>query len=500
MFFKSLVSRLIILHILLLTVGIGIFTLFHLHREQRHLVSSTQENANLLLLTIEKAIFNAMQTGQSDEVQAILQSIGENPLLLNLRIFAPNGTILKSAHPEEIGRQIPLNDLAIFQNRRDYAIFKVEDVDALGIVKPIVADERCYSCHGGGHKIVGILDLNYSLADTGRKLRESTQFFAVSTLAILVLLSGGGAFLLLRFVRRPIHSLAAQMAKVEQGDLSGRVTPISSDEMGSLANSFNSMVDTLETTKKTLEQYHYQQMARADRLASVGEMASGVAHEIKNPLAGIGSAIAVLADDFPADDPRRSIIGEILEQISRLNKTATDLLFFGKPGDPEPAFVDLNALVNKTLFFIAQHPEAKNVHRIKILDRELPAVWADEKQLQQVLFNVMINGLQAMTHGGTLTVETALVERAGQRYGQIFVRDTGAGIATEQLEKIFSPFFTTKTQGTGLGLAICRRLMEQQGGTILVESRPGEGSVFIIELPVSAGPPPTAKEDSRAPT
>lgn len=487
MFFKSLVTRVIVLHILLLVVGISILTLFHLRREQQHLVGSTRQNAVLLLATIEKAIFNAMCTGQNDEVQVILQSIGENPQLTALRIFSPDGTILKSAHPEEIGRQVGFNELALFQNRRDHAVFRYGDEELLGVLRPIMADRRCYSCHGSGHQVLGLLNLNYSLADTRQKLRESTQFFVFSTLVILALLSAGATFLLLRFVRRPIHSLAEQMAKVEQGDLSGRVTPLSSDEMGSLAGSFNSMVDNLEKARKTLEQYHYQQMVRADRLASVGEMASGVAHEIKNPLAGIGSAIAVLADDYPEDDPRRRIVAEVLEQLNRLNKTASDLLYFGKPGDPDPAFVDLNELVNKTLFFIAQHPESRNVHRIKILDRELTPVWADEKQLQQVLFNVMINALQAMEQGGTLTVETARLDHDGRTLARIIVSDTGPGIAEKELEKIFSPFHTTKTQGTGLGLAICRRLMEQQGGSIRVESRLGEGSVFTIEIPVPVG-------------
>jgi len=500
LFFKSLVSRVIILNILLLTVGIGIFTLFHIRREHNHLVASTQENAVLLLSTIEKAIFNAMRTGQSEEVQAILQMVGESSQLLNVRIFHPNGTILRSARPEEIGRQVSPNDLTIFQNRLDYGIFRAGDQDALGIVKPIVSDERCFLCHGSGRKVVGVLNLNYSLADTTRRLRDSTQFFAFSTIFIIVLLSAGSSYLLLRFVRRPIQSLAEQMAKVEHGDLTVRITPRFSDEMGSLARSFNSMVNNLEKTKKELEQYHYQQMVRADRLASVGEMASGVAHEIKNPLAGIGSAISVLADDFAEDDPRKAIVGEVLEQLNRLNKTATDLLFFGRPGDPEFSFVDLNSLVKKTLFFLAQHPEAKNIHRVKNLDRELPPVWADEKQIQQVLFNVMINGIQAMTDGGTLTVETALVERGGQQYGQILVSDTGKGIPREQLEKIFVPFYTTKNQGTGLGLAICRRLMEQQGGTIRVDSQQGEGTVFVIELPIVAGETPIVKEDSRAPT
>lgn len=498
--FKSFISRVIVMNVLLLTVGIGIFSLFQLRREQSHLISSTRESASILLCTIEKAIFNAMRTGETSEVQTILEMVGENYHLLNVRIFHPDGTILKSARPEEIGQMVLGDDLALFQNHQDFGIYQVSQQDVVGVVRPIYSDERCTLCHGTGRKVVGVLNLHYSLAGTIQKLKESTQFFALSTLLIILLLSAGSAFLLLRLVRRPIQFLATQMAKVEQGDLSVRIKPRFSDEMGSLERSFNSMVENLDRANHELESVHYQQMARADRLASVGEMASGVAHEIKNPLAGISSAISVLADDFPAEDPRKSIVNEVLEQITRLNKTATDLLSFGRPGDPEFSFVDLNALVKKTLFFIAQHPEAKNIHRIKELDRELQPVWGDEKQIQQVLFNIMINGIQAMSSGGTLTVTTAMENREGKSYGQIHVKDTGTGISATQMEHIFVPFYTTKTQGTGLGLAICRKLMGQQGGTIRVSSQSGEGTEFTIEIPTYVGDSPFVKEDSRAPT
>ena len=144
------------------------------------------------------------------------------------------------------------------------------------------------------------------------------------------------------------------------------------------------------------------------------------------------------------------------------------------------------------------HPDYKQIRQVQNLDPELPAVWADEKQLQQVLFNVLINGIQAMAGNGTLTIETSLTKRGNGRYGRIEVRDTGSGIPKEQLEKIFTPFYTTKIQGTGLGLAICRRLMEQQKGTIRVDSRHGEGTVFIIELPIMAGEPQILREGCHA--
>ncbi|BCR03802.1 two-component sensor histidine kinase [Desulfuromonas versatilis] len=500
MIFKSLISRVILLNILLLTVGIGTFTLFHINREQRHLISSTRQSAELLLSTVEKSIFNSMQVGNSAEVQTILEMVGRNHNLSDVRIFHPDGRILRSARPEEIGTRVGRDDLELFRGKNLVGIFRSSGQEVLGIVKPILAEQRCAFCHRSGNQVLGVLQVNYSLADTASKLRDSSQFFMLSTIVIIILLSASGSFILLRLVKRPMQILANRMAQVEAGDLTVRTFPRSSDEMGSLMRSFNSMVNKLQRARKELEHYHYQQMERADRLASVGEMATGIAHEIKNPLAGISSAISVLADDFDPADPRREIVSQVLEQIARLNKTATDLLYFGRPGKPEFGYVDLNALVKNTLFFVAQHPEARNIHRVKELTRDMPLVWADQKQIQQVLFNIIINAIQAMSDGGTLLVQTDGIRHDGKSFGRVQVTDSGKGIPAEELEKIFVPFFTTKTQGTGLGLPICRQLLEQHGGSIRVESKVGEGTTFTIELPAAEGQLNAMKGDNGAPS
>ena len=230
------------------------------------------------------------------------------------------------------------------------------------------------------------------------------------------LLTIGILLIFQRFVRRPLRNIADKMALVEAGDLSARLEPVHADEVGQLMRSFNSMVDKLSQAQAELQSCHYQQMERADRLASVGEMSAGIAHEIKNPLAAISGAISVLASDFPDDDPRREVVAKVLEQITRLDKAATDLLYFGKPGKPSFTWVDTNALLKKTLFFVAQHPEARNVHQVQELTRNLPPVWVDEKQLQQVFFNVIINAIQAMKDGGTLLIQTDL-EVPGRQAG-----------------------------------------------------------------------------------
>jgi len=494
LFFKSLIGRVILLNILLLAIGFATYTLFHIRREQVHIIDTTRDTANLLVSTIEKSLFTSMRTGNTNEVQSIIELVGRSPRLARVRIFHPDGTILKSSFPEEIGTKVDVQDHTLFLSNRVEGTFRIDGKEMLGLVKPIVTDERCFICHGYGRKVVGVLNLNVPLEYASQRVSESSQLFMLSTLMIVALLAGGISLILIRFVRRPIQEMVGIMAQVEKGDLSVRMEPRFPDEIGSLMHSFNSMVDTLEEARQELEVCHYQQMERADRLASVGEMATGIAHEVKNPLAGISGAISVLAEEFGEDDPRRQIINEVLEQIRRLDKTSNDLLHFGKPGVPEFAYADINDLVNKTLFFASQHSEARSVTRVKELTRDLPPVWVDEKQVQQVLLNITLNAIQAMGDEGVLTVQTELVTERGREWVKVTVADTGKGIPPEVLEKIFVPFFTTKTQGTGLGLPICKRLVEQQGGRIHVESRVGSGSTFAVMFPVAVLTDDTSKE------
>lgn len=487
MIINSVISRVIILSIMLLTTGIGIFTLLHIQREEVHLIEATRESAELLLSTVEMAIYTSMSIGNSEDVQEILEQVGQTNTFAHLRIFHPDGTILKSSFPNEIGSMVNSNDLALFTSQQEYGIYPIGGESVLGMVKPIESDNRCFFCHGEGRKVIGVLNLNFSLEDMTRRLQESSRFFFISTIVIVTLLSFGLSFILIRFVKRPIRSMAEKMALVEAGDLSVRMTTDSADEIGVLMRSFNSMVENLDKARGELEQFHYRQMERADRLASVGEMSAGIAHEIKNPLAGISGAITILADDFAEDDPHKQIVYEVLEQIQRLDKTVNDLLFFGRPGKPEFNYVDINALLKTTLFFVSQHPEAKNIHRIKELTKNLPAVWIDEKQIQQVLFNIILNAIQAMQDGGTLVIETDPAEKDGNDYVRVRIIDSGSGIPTDELDKIFVPFHTTKTQGTGLGLPICRQLLEQHGGEIEIVSKPDEGTTVTILLPVTPG-------------
>ena len=490
MIFKSLTTRVIVMSVALLACGISVFTFLNLRREQTQLINGARENTELLLSTIERSIYNSMRIGNTEDTQIILEMVGQTHKLLGVRIFHPHGTVLKSSQPAEVGRPVDMTDYQLFLNNKREGVFTLPGHgEVLVMQKPIYNDEPCHICHGHKARVIGILDVNYSLIETRRRMIEATNLFIVSTIAIISFLAISISLVMLKFVKKPLSLIAENMARVEQGDLSVRMEPTGKDEVGRLVSSFDSMVDRLDSAKRELEQYHFQQMERADRLASVGEMAAGIAHEIKNPLTGIAAAITIIKDDFADGDPRTEIVNEVLEQVKRLDKTVNDLLFFGKPTPPEPTYSDLNALLKKTLMFACQHRGVKAIEKRLELQEDLPPVCVDPKQIQQVFLNLILNAVQAMPEGGLLTITSHLIARDGAVWAQVAIADTGPGIPEQLLEKIFAPFFTTKAQGTGLGLAICHKLITQHRGRIHISSEDGRGTVFFVELPVECTEP-----------
>lgn len=489
MIFKSLTSKILVVCIALLAFGISVFAILNLKRERAQLVTSAKESSELLLQTIERSIYNSMRVGNTEETQSILEMVAQSQKLLAVRIFHPHGIVLKSSHRGEIGKSVNNEDYQLYlNNRKEGVTYADQHGEVLRMIKPIYNTDQCHTCHGHKTKVIGVLDINYSLAETKKRMLEVTKLFAFSTIATIAFLSLSIAFVMFRLVRAPLNGMIEKMAKVEGGDLSVRIVHAPKDEIGRLTHSFNSMIERLETAKNELDIYHFNQMERADRLASIGEMAAGIAHEIKNPLTGIASAITIINDDFSTSDPRKEILGEVLEQVKRMDKTVNDLLFFGRPTDPEPVCTDINTVLRKTLIFASQHRGSKGgvIEKVLDLQKNLPPVYVDPKQIQQVFLNLILNAIQAMQSGGILTIKSTLIHEESQHWVTVSISDTGQGIPAQILGKIFTPFFTTKAQGTGLGLAICHKLVEQQGGTIRVESEDGKGTDFYIELPATS--------------
>jgi len=229
-------------------------------------------------------------------------------------------------------------------------------------------------------------------------------------------------------------------------------------------------------------------MKRADRLASIGEMAAGIAHEIKNPLAGIAGVIQVLKKDFPEGDANRAVLDEVLSQVERMDKAVRNLLSFARPPEPKMTMADLNDVIGKLMDFLAPQFAKNGITAERKLAAGLPWIVLDPDLMQQALLNLALNAIKAMPDGGRFVVETRSDTAAPEAGGRIVITFvyTGQGIAPENLSRIFSPFFTTRQQGTGLGLSITQRIVEQHHGEISVQSSAGRGTTFTISLPFPA--------------
>jgi len=223
-----------------------------------------------------------------------------------------------------------------------------------------------------------------------------------------------------------------------------------------------------------------EQLRRADRLSALGELSAGMAHEIRNPLGSIKGAAEILKDDYGPDAPHHEFIEILLKETDRLNKIVQEFLSFARPKPPELRQDDINELLESVLALTAQPARKSGISVEKRLDRNIGKWNLDADLLKQAFLNLVLNSIQAMPEGGTLTVVSA---RRDDRI-EVKINDTGMGITANDRKKLFSPFFTTKKDGTGLGLAITYRIIQNHCGTIDVASEPGKGATFTITIPV----------------
>src|SRR5579872_3773496 len=288
-------------------------------------------------------------------------------------------------------------------------------------------------------------------------------------------------------VQRPMVELQQKIAQLGGGDLNVSVSFANrNDEIGDLGRNFNQMVRQLRDSRDEIERLHRTQMSRAEHLATLGEMATGLAHEIRNPLAGIAGVIEIIGRDLPGTSPARAVVKDVRQEIARINHIVTDLLQTARPHPPKVRRSDLNTTVEHAVMLGRQQALAKSVEISLHKDSSLPEVEHDSDQIHQVLLNLLLNALQAIDKNGEVTVS---VQKQGMHVF-VEVADNGRGIPPENLPNIFRPFFTTKGDGTGLGLSLARRIVEDHQGRIDVTSTLGKGTKFKVVLPMQRGATP----------
>ena len=310
---------------------------------------------------------------------------------------------------------------------------------------------------------------------------HEAQIILIASVCFAILLCFVLLSVLLVLIERPLEDLMDTIARVRRGDLSARVAFAKRrDDVGQLGRQFNEMVEQLERNRGEIEDLHRREMGRAEHLATLGELAAGLAHEIRNPLAGIAGVVDVMGKELPADSASRTVLADVQNEILHIQNILNDLLSYARPRPPTFHPADLNVTIEQAVMLARQQVRTRPVKVLFAPNPSFPLVAHDPALIQQVVLNLVLNGIQAIPSEGAVDIAIAREDD----HALISVKDNGKGISPDALPKIFRPFFTTRKDGTGLGLSLAKGIVQSHGGNIEASSTLGQGTQFRIQLPI----------------
>ena len=501
------------------------------------IVSKVSDHVTQLSEVISKSTRFAMLQNQPAYVDRIIHDVANQEKIDRIRILSKDGRITHSTYAPEIGQTVdrkaeacshchqsqqPLEQVP--KSERTWTFKGPDGQSLLGSMEVIRNEPSCYNaaCHQHSKEtsVLGVLDIIYPLDDVNRRLRDSTLWIAGVSLTFIMIASVSVGFFVHRLVYLPLRDLESGARRLSTGNLDQPIPVRSHDEFGKLASVFNSMTDALRNSREQLRDWAHtleqkvesrtQELRRAqaetmrgEKLASVGLLASGVAHELNNPLTGILTFSHLLRQKMRDKSPDAEDMDLVIRETKRCAAIIKRLLDFAREKQPEKKFTDLNQVIDDTVRIIEKPAHLRDIEIAVDLDRTLPPIWIDADQIKQVIMNMLVNAQHAVEEKGNITISTRHAQDPRSPATEpkpmvaISIVDTGCGIPEANLRRIFDPFFTSKDvgKGTGLGLSVSHGIVEAHGGLIEVESKVGEGSTFRVLLPLT---PPSAGPESKA--
>jgi two-component system NtrC family sensor kinase len=511
-----------------LAVVMLIFIVLVISHQRDQLLDQAANHVRQLSEVISKSTRFAMLQNQPAYVERIIHDVVNQEGIDRVRIFNKDGRIIHSTYPPEIGVIVDRKAEACFhchqserpleripQNKRSRVFKNADGRHLLASMQVIRNEPSCYDAachqHTKAKSVLGVLDVAYSLETMDQTLRDNAITLVALSLGFVILAALSVSFLVHGLVHLPLRDLETGAKRLTSGNLDHTIPVRSADELGQLATSFNSMTAALrdsqrerKTWAETLEEKvktRTQQLrvaeaeaTRGEKLASVGLLAAGIAHELNNPLTGVLTFSTLLRKKMPDGSLDAEDMDLVIQETKRCAAIIRRLLDFAREKKPEKKFSDLNQIIEETERLIERPAHLRDIEIRKELDTNLPPVWVDADQIKQVVMNMLVNAQQAIEKKGTIDVRTRIAPEPKRaeplaepvRMVEIAVMDTGCGIPEKNLQRIFDPFFTSKEvgKGTGLGLSVSHGIVRAHGGLIEVESTVGEGTTFRVYLPV----------------
>lgn len=508
----SLTGKLILTIGTLMIVGSAIFWYFLIRYQEEELIRNSTKYGYSFVDLVRKSTHSGMLTFQQPLIQQTVEAIGSAEGVVSVRIINPEGKIAYSSIKEEVGTitktVAPYTGTGKLKEALEWSVDKdKEGYRRLSIVGPIYNEPSCHTAychiHPKRQKVLGHIESVISLSLLDKAITQQEMAITAYVIGFICLLSVVLCTILWNTVLVPISLLAKGMEEVASGNLDYAVKINTKDEFGELAKAFNAMTTDISKAKKELTEWGntlekkveekteeirkaQSQLIQSEKLASLGRMAAGVAHEINSPLTGIVTFSHLLLNKFPEGSEEKEDIKVIIEQANRCSSIIRGLLGFARAASVEKSQVSVNDVVQSSLGMVRHKADFFKIQMALKLEESLAPVMATASQLQQVFLNIIINATDAMDGVGRLAVTTRRVIQDGKPFVEIEFTDTGHGISEENLPRIFEPFFTTKPvgKGTGLGLAVSHGIIEDHGGSIIVKSSAGVGTSFFIRLPI----------------
>jgi len=528
-FTKLLGFRLFVIVLAVMVAGTALFTTMNVGWQTNRHMSIAVKTAARTSDVIKRSTHYSMLLNRREDIYHIIKTIGNEPGIETIRIYNKQGVISFSTDSSQVGSVVDMNaeacnvchgsnvppsslDLTeltrVFRSPRGHGV--------LGMITPIYNEPSCSSAdchaHAEDQTVLGVLDVMLPLNDVEMAMAETTREQILLGLLLVLAVSSITGLLIWLTVNIPVRQLTWGTAEITKGNLAHRIPVRSTDEVGALAQSFNQMSGELQRARTEIDEWTQtlesrvaaktdelrraqQNMIHVEKMASLGQLAATVAHELNNPLEGILTYAKLLRKKIAAGAALSSSdaaevheeLALIADETARCGAIVTNLLLFSKQNVGEQKEEDLRAIVQRCVKLVDHHLKMNSI-RLEAESGDGPVLMiCDAAQIEQALLALMINAVEAMPEGGVLNV----VLRNTENGIELMVRDSGCGIREGDITRIFEPFFTTKDQGkgTGLGLAVVHGIVQRYGGTIDVQSERNEGTTFTLAFPATLQSP-----------
>jgi two-component system NtrC family sensor kinase len=522
---SRLAFKLIVSLTLIVAIVAGISQVITSRTQEQQLQDEVILAADQLSRSITSATWEAMLLDKREAAYKVMKTIALKQGIDRIRIFNRDGGLMFSTVPNEFSRLDKSAELCTPCHLSERPLVKPEvksrarvfrDPEGrrkLGMITPIYNEPACSQadCHAhpAGLNVLGVLDIDMDLGRLDVELAAIRERTLLMIVLEIVLIGIFIAFFTRHFVGKPIETLIEGTQTVSAMKLDQPIEIGSSGELSELASSFNRMRERLQEAvasnnelTQNLESKVEERTAQlkaahdklktSDRLASLGQMAASVAHEINNPVSGVLNLSMLMQrilreDGIPPDRVKeyREYLQQVIHETTRVGRIVSDLLSFSRRSKPQRSLADLNAIIKRTLALAAHKLQLARLEVRLELAEPMPAVFCDASQIQQVVLNLLLNAAEAIRGSGLVVVRTRLVYQENQVI--LEVQDNGTGIPPEILKQIFDPFFTTKEEGkgVGLGLAVVYGIIDSHDGEIEVDSQAGQGTTFRVTLPLT---------------